>query len=480
MARLSEYDCIGFDLDHTLIQYKLDNFYPFIYSIFAQALVAEKGYDPCLLEDNFEDLKDFCLRGLVLDIKRGNILKLGKDGFILRATHGTREMSKEELSKCYGEEIVWHEISLLKENPSQHSSILRVFESYFDLPVMVICARIVDIIDKKNGKPEEYCFWPDIISLFKKIFSPNSFSDDNGYYFPVIVKNTAKYIKSCSQKIVDWIRALRAEGKKVFLLTNSFIDYTNVLMNFAVGENWKELFDIVICMAGKPGFFQAQEQKVMFHKIVGEKEVDSVEELKEKQIYSRGNHRDLMAFLEKQTNKNKPKVLYFGDSLRSDLAAAMHTEWHVITVLEEMESEGVVVHHGIKREEENYSLEDGPNIKKPRYLIHDHVEIEKCKEEVLLSDQWGSFFCHYDREQNGDVTDCGYSNDNIMDGVFFCEKEKERREMNTFWGEVIEKFSTIAIPRIDFITELPLDYAFEPFNSSIGGFYPGSPKSLHL
>ena len=41
---------------------------------------------------------------------------------------------------------------------------------------------------------------------------------------------------------------------------------------------------------------------------VGEKEVDSVEELKEKQIYSRGNHRDLMAFLEKQTNKNKPKV----------------------------------------------------------------------------------------------------------------------------------------------------------------------------
>lgn len=39
-----------------------------------------------------------------------------------------------------------------------------------------------------------------------------------------------------------------------------------------------------------------------------------------------------------------------------------------------------------------------------------------------------------------------------MDGVFVCKKEKERREMNTFWGEVIEKFSTIAIPRIDFIT----------------------------
>lgn len=69
----------------------------------------------------------------------------------------------------------------------------------------------------------------------------------------------------------------------------------------------------------------------------------------------------------------------------------------------------------------------------------------------MLSDQWGSFFCHYDREQNGDVTNCGYFN-NIMDGVFICEKAKERREINTFWGELIEKFSTIAIPRIDFIT----------------------------
>lgn len=29
-------------------------------------------------------------------------------------------MSKEELSKCYGGENIWHEISLLKENPSQH------------------------------------------------------------------------------------------------------------------------------------------------------------------------------------------------------------------------------------------------------------------------------------------------------------------------------------------------------------------------
>jgi len=32
------------------------------------------------------------------------------------------------------------------------ASIFRVFENYFDLPLVVICARIVDIIDKKVKK----------------------------------------------------------------------------------------------------------------------------------------------------------------------------------------------------------------------------------------------------------------------------------------------------------------------------------------
>ena len=34
-------------------------FFQFIYKIFTEALVKDKGYDSSLLEDNFEDLKDF-------------------------------------------------------------------------------------------------------------------------------------------------------------------------------------------------------------------------------------------------------------------------------------------------------------------------------------------------------------------------------------------------------------------------------------
>lgn len=86
------------------------------------------------------------------------------------------------------------------------------------------------------------------------------------------------------------------------------------------------------------------------------------------------------------------------------------------------------------------------------FHYQDHIEIEKSKEEVLLSNQWGSFFTHDDTALNGVIKDCDQSINNIMDGFFVCKTTKERREMNTFGGDVIQKYSTIAIPRIDFIT----------------------------
>ena len=42
------------------------------------------------------------VQGLTLDIDRGNLLRLGKDGIILAASHGTRKMSDIEIEKSYG------------------------------------------------------------------------------------------------------------------------------------------------------------------------------------------------------------------------------------------------------------------------------------------------------------------------------------------------------------------------------------------
>ena len=56
-----------------------------------------------------------------------------------------------------------------------------------------------------------------------------------GNYFPTLREETAKYVKPCAQELIQWLSSLRNDGKQVFLLTNSFIDYTSLLMDFAVG-----------------------------------------------------------------------------------------------------------------------------------------------------------------------------------------------------------------------------------------------------
>lgn len=46
------------------------------------------------------------------------------------------------------------------------------------------------------------------------------------------------------------------------------------------------------------------------------------------------------------------QVLYFGDSIRSDLfPSVVHGGWDVVTILEEMESEGLVIEHLVTHED---------------------------------------------------------------------------------------------------------------------------------
>lgn len=73
------------------------------------------------------------------------------------------------------------------------------------------------------------------------------------------------------------------------------------------------------------------------------------------------------------------------------------------------------------------------------------IEIESCKEEVLLSKQWGSFFVHADTCQDK-IIDCK------LDGHHDLVKTSGRKQINTFWGDLIQKYSTFVIPRLDFIT----------------------------
>ncbi|KAJ7416805.1 hypothetical protein BTVI_34664 [Pitangus sulphuratus] len=161
---LADCDVVGFDLDHTLCRYHLPQSARLIYDSFAQYLVTEKGYDEDLLILAPDSL-DFCCKGLVLDIEEGNFLKLAEDGTVLRASHGTKSMTFEEILEIYGRRE-WKHFNTVSGMVSRTAKYY-LYDNYFDLPGALLCARVVDSLDQHgpvdkalNKESEE----PEIIS----------------------------------------------------------------------------------------------------------------------------------------------------------------------------------------------------------------------------------------------------------------------------------------------------------------------------
>lgn len=50
---------------------------------------------------------DFLHKGLIIDFARGNILKIAYDGYIMKACHGTTQLSDDQIVCVYGAQRMW-------------------------------------------------------------------------------------------------------------------------------------------------------------------------------------------------------------------------------------------------------------------------------------------------------------------------------------------------------------------------------------
>ena len=62
-----------------------------------------------------------------------------------------------------------------------------------------------------------------------------SIAEHRGYFFSAIKENAKKYIKKCPDDVIRWFKDLRKAGKVLFLVTQSYIEYTRFLMEWALG-----------------------------------------------------------------------------------------------------------------------------------------------------------------------------------------------------------------------------------------------------
>ncbi|KAM8998859.1 5'-nucleotidase domain-containing protein 1 isoform 2-T2 [Sarcophilus harrisii] len=412
---LADCDAVGFDLDHTLCHYNLLESAQLIYDSFAQYLVLEKGYDK-------------------------ELLTVPPESWDFWASHGTKMMTSEELMRIYGKKKWKYFPEFLV---ASRSAKYYFYDNYFDLPGALLCARIVDCLTRKSNM-ETFDFWKDILASIHHNYKTTAFKENAGMYFPGIKSDPGRYLLPCPGSVKKWLRQLKNAGKVLFIMTNSHSDYCRLLCEYVIGNDFTDIFDIVISNALKPGFFSHQPNKRLFQTLENDEEQDTLPSLDKPGWYSQGNSDHLYEFLKKMTGKEQPKVVYFGDSIHSDIFPAYHySNWETVLILEELrENEGMASEKNESEPLEKKGKYEG-QLKKPlnsfskkwgSLFVDDHLELENVETSLIIS-----WLCHR-----------------------------------------IHKSSTIVIPSLEAIADLPLDYKFTRFsdNSKTGGYYPKPPLAL--
>jgi len=263
---------VGFDMDYTLAQYKPETFESMAYTGTIQKLVNDLGYPKELLDWKF-DWK-YMVRGLVLDKKRGSILKMDRHKYVKVAFHGFQKLTREERQATYGS-------TLSRESYDEPDYAL--IDTLFSLAEAYLFMQLVDFRDQFPGKipsgTEVQCAdgsvsSPNYAQMYKDVRAAVDLCHRDGTLKQAVAHEPSKYINE-DRQLVPLLKMLRQSGRLTFLVTNSLWDYTHVVMNFLCGkcgtnggiprdDEWLSYFDIVVTGSAKPTFFQDGNRSPLF------------------------------------------------------------------------------------------------------------------------------------------------------------------------------------------------------------------------
>ena len=311
---------IGFDMDHTLIRYKTENFETLVYQLVVDVLIEEKHYPESIknLVFHFQD----AIRGLVIDSKNGNILKLSRYGAIQQSYHGTKPMDYPLQKRFY--RSIYVDLS----DPKYIA-----IDTSFSIAFCVLYSQLVDLKDENPHELPSYSvIASDVLSGVDKVHA-------DGRLKKYISTHLEQYVLK-EQAVVDGLKRYIRYGKKLFVLTNSEFYYTKLLLDYALtpflnsGECWTDLFEYVITLAGKPRFFY---DSYRFLKI--DSETDSMTNIVGNitpGIYQGGN----AAKFTDDLALNGDEILYIGDHIYGDIIRLKKDcNWRTALVVEELGAE---------------------------------------------------------------------------------------------------------------------------------------------
>jgi len=297
---------LGFDMDHTLALYNRQTFEQLTFDLAVEALIRDKDYPDAVRDIPYDP--DFILRGLIVDKRFGNLLKMNAHNYIARVYHGTHEVPKELRRRHYRTSRV-----NLRKNRYQS------FDTLFSMPEGSLFAALVDL--KRADKAGPLRDIP-LANIFDDVRDSVDSIHRDGTLKNVIMQDLGKYFIP-DPNLRPTLQRFRALGKKLFLVTNSEHAYTEAVMSHVLSDHakgWKDLFDLVIVQSRKPGFFS-----------------DGVEaEELDRNVFQGAN----AAFVERKLGAKGDELLYFGDHTYGDILRGKKTVgWRTAMIVHELEHE---------------------------------------------------------------------------------------------------------------------------------------------
>jgi 5'-nucleotidase len=309
---------VGYDMDYTLIHYRTEAWEKRAYEHLRQRFLAagwpveDLEFDPA-----------FAIRGLILDLDLGNIVKANRFGYVKRAYHGVRPLDYEAQRQAYSRTIV------------DLSEPRYVFlNTFFSLSEACMYAQLVDLLDRRAA-PEVLGY----ADLYARVKTNLDAAHMEGALKGEVTASPADFLALDPETPLA-LYDQRQAGKKLVLITNSEWVYTSAIMTWAFdpflprGTTWRSLFDVIIVSARKPDFFSVRAP--LFEVVSDDGLLRPALALREGGAFLGGH----AALVERHLGISGDEILYVGDHIYGDVHVSKSVlRWRTALIVRELEGE---------------------------------------------------------------------------------------------------------------------------------------------
>ncbi|CAG8505855.1 4659_t:CDS:10 [Ambispora gerdemannii] len=419
----------GFDYDYTLANYT-ENLPRAIYRVLRHILIKQFSYPKGLESVDFD--QDFAIRGLHYDMQTGWLMKI--DAFS-NVQMNTIYFGREPLKDI--QEL--HKIHKGVHISQEYLNDMYQLNDLFSIPEACLLADVIQYFNEHNVKFHPRYLVEDIRAAARIIHLGASRDGIGGQLHHMIINNIPEFLEK-APRLVAYLEKLRAQGKKLFLLTNSSFAFVDKGLSYITGNaDWRSLFDVIICAADKPTFYITRRP----FRRVSTPTWSIVDKFEEGNVYQGGNMMDFSKF----TGWQGSSIMYIGDHVYSDLVSpTLHQGWRTGCVIRELSTEISIRNLPTSRFSLSWLLNLELLIREAQVASIDQQHREKLQ---LLLNEWRS-----ERKELRTLLKRVF---NPQFGSVFRTHHNP-----TFFANKIRKFADLYTSNIENFNNYPLDYIFYP------------------